>query len=418
MAPIKYKSNSLYIEGLSVEKLADDNQTPFYCYSEKYIEDQYQALISAFNMDVKIFYSMKANSNISILKVLLNKGSGIDVVSGGEIERAITAGASGRDIIYAGVGKTDEELTYAIKTKIHCINVESQSELMRINDICQKLNTKQNISLRVNPDVDAKTHVKITTGKAENKFGIEFDYIKSLYAIAAELPNINICGISLHIGSQITNLKPFKKAFQIIHDLIHELRSLGHKIKHVDLGGGLGVTYSDDDNVPTFKEYASLIQSIFGNLKIEVYIEPGRLLVANSGLLVTRVVDIKTTSQKTFVVVDAAMNDFIRPTLYSSYHEILPVQNNLGTSNKLYDIVGPICETGDYFAKNRKMNSVQVGSLIAIKSAGAYGSVLSSNYNSRPQIAEIIVQNDKYEIIRERVEVKDMLARERIANWL
>ncbi len=418
MAPIKYKSNSLYIEGLSVEKLADDNQTPFYCYSEKYIEDQYQALISAFNMDVKIFYSMKANSNISILKVLLNKGSGIDVVSGGEIERAITAGASGRDIIYAGVGKTDEELTYAIKTKIHCINVESQSELMRINDICQKLNTKQNISLRVNPDVDAKTHVKITTGKAENKFGIEFDYIKSLYAIAAELPNINICGISLHIGSQITNLKPFKKAFQIIYDLIHELRSLGHKIKHVDLGGGLGVTYSDDDNVPTFKEYASLIQSIFGNLKIEVYIEPGRLLVANSGLLVTRVVDIKTTSQKTFVVVDAAMNDFIRPTLYSSYHEILPVQNNLGTSNKLYDIVGPICETGDYFAKNRKMNSVQVGSLIAIKSAGAYGSVLSSNYNSRPQIAEIIVQNDKYEIIRERVEVKDMLTRERIANWL
>ena len=418
MAPIKYKSNSLYIEGLSVEKLADDNQTPFYCYSEKYIEDQYQALISAFNMDVKIFYSMKANSNISILKVLLNKGSGIDVVSGGEIERAITAGASGRDIIYAGVGKTDEELTYAIKTKIHCINVESQSELMRINDICQKLNTKQNISLRVNPDVDAKTHVKITTGKAENKFGIEFDYIKSLYAIAAELPNVNICGISLHIGSQITNLKPFKKAFQIIYDLIHELRSLGHKIKHVDLGGGLGVRYSDDDNVPTFKEYASLIQSIFGNLKIEVYIEPGRLLVANSGLLVTRVVDIKTTSQKTFVVVDAAMNDFIRPTLYSSYHEILPVQNNLGTSNKLYDIVGPICETGDYFAKNRKMNSVQVGSLIAIKSAGAYGSVLSSNYNSRPQIAEIIVQNDKYEIIRERVEVKDMLTRERIANWL
>ena len=200
--------------------------------------------------------------------------------------------------------------------------------------------------------------------------------------------------------------------------MINDLRGLGHKIKHVDLGGGLGVTYSDDDNVPTFKEYASLIQSIFGNLNIEVYIEPGRLLVANSGLLVTRFVDIKTTSQKTFVIVDAAMNDFIRPTLYNSYHEILPVKNNLGTSNKLYDIVGPICETGDYFAKNRNMNSVQVGSLIEIKSVGAYGSVLSSNYNSRPQIAEIIVQNDKYEVIRERVEVKDILARERIANWL
>ena len=418
MTPIKYKSNNLYVEGLSIEKLADDNQTPFYCYSEKYIEDQYQALKSAFDMEAKIFYSMKANSNLSILKLLLNKGSGIDVVSGGEIERALNAGATGKDIIYAGVGKTDEELTYAIKTKIHCINVESQSELTRINDICEKLNTKQNISLRVNPDVDAKTHVKITTGKAENKFGIEFDYIKSMYAIASELPNVNIIGISVHIGSQITNLKPFKKAFQIIYDLINDLRGLGHKIKHVDLGGGLGVTYSDDDNVPTFKEYASLVQSIFGNLNIEVYIEPGRLLVANSGLLVTRVVDIKTTSQKTFVIVDAAMNDFIRPTLYNSYHEILPVKNNLGTSNKLYDIVGPICETGDYFAKNRNMNSVQVGSLIAIKSVGAYGSVLSSNYNSRPQIAEIIVQNDKYEVIRDRVEMKDILARERIANWL
>ena len=200
--------------------------------------------------------------------------------------------------------------------------------------------------------------------------------------------------------------------------MINDVRGFGHKIKHVDLGGGLGVTYSDDDNVPTFKEYASLIQSIFGNLNIEVYVEPGRLLVANSGLLVTRVIDIKTTSQKTFVIVDAAMNDFIRPTLYNSYHEILPVKNNLGTSNKLYDIVGPICETGDYFAKNRNMNSVQVGSLIAIKSVGAYGSVLSSNYNSRPQIAEIIVQNDKYEVIRERVEVRDIIARERIANWL
>ncbi len=418
MTSIKYKSNNLYIEGLSVEKLANENLTPFYCYSEKYIENQYQALKSAFDMDTRIFYSMKANSNISILKLLLNNGSGIDVVSGGEIERAIAAGASGKDIIYAGVGKTDEELTYAIKTKIHCINVESQSELNRINEICEKLNTKQNISLRVNPDVDAKTHVKITTGKAENKFGIEFDYIRSMYDIASELPNINISGISVHIGSQITNLKPFKKAFLIIHDLISDLRSLGHKIKHVDLGGGLGVRYSDEDSLPTFKEYASLIQSIFGNLNIEVYIEPGRLLVANSGLLVTRVIDVKTTSQKTFVIVDAAMNDFIRPTLYNSYHEILPVKNNLGTSNKLYDIVGPICETGDYFAKNRSMNSVQVGSLIAIKSAGAYGSVLSSNYNSRPQIAEIIVQNDNYEIIRERVEVRDMLTRERIANWL
>ena len=416
MTPIKYKSNNLYVEGLSIEKLADDNQTPFYCYSEKYIEDQYQALKSAFDMEAKIFYSMKANSNLSILKLLLNKGSGIDVVSGGEIERALNAGATGKDIIYAGVGKTDEELTYAIKTKIHCINVESQSELTRINDICEKLNTKQNISLRVNPDVDAKTHVKITTGKAENKFGIEFDYIKSMYAIASELPNVNIIGISVHIGSQITNLKPFKKAFQIIYDLINDLRGLGHKIKHVDLGGGLGVTYSDDDNVPTFKEYASLIQSIFGNLNIEVYIEPGRLLVANSGLLVTRVVDIKTTSQKTFVIVDAAMNDFIRPTLYNSYHEILPVKNNLGTSNKLYDIVGPICETGDFLGIDFNLQETKKNEVLVIMTCGAYGSVMRSNYNSRPSAAEVFILNNEEILLRKREEIDQLLKLDIIPN--
>tara|TARA_E500000075_G_C6976365_1_gene313835 strand:+ start:1 stop:1086 length:1086 start_codon:yes stop_codon:yes gene_type:complete len=361
---------------------------------------------------------MKANSNASILKLLLNKGSGIDVVSGGEIERAIAAGASGKDIIYAGVGKTDEELRYAVQSKIHCINVESQSELERINDICEELKTKQDIAIRVNPDVDAKTHIKITTGKAENKFGIEFDYTNSIYDIAANLPNVNITGVSVHIGSQITSLKPFKKAYTIIYDLINKLKNLGHNIKHVDLGGGLGVPYSEDETIPTFSEYANLIQSIFGNTNLKVYIEPGRLLLANSGLLITKVIDVKTTSQKTFIIVDAAMNDFMRPTLYNSYHEILPVKNNLGTSNKLYDIVGPICETGDYFAKNRKMNSVKPGSLIAIKSVGAYGSVLSSNYNSRPQIAELLVKDCEYAIVRDRIEVKDLLQQEKIAHWL
>tara|TARA_A100001011_G_scaffold361446_1_gene409564 strand:- start:1093 stop:2178 length:1086 start_codon:yes stop_codon:yes gene_type:complete len=361
---------------------------------------------------------MKANSNLSIIKLLLNKGSGIDVVSGGEIERAISAGAKGKDIIYSGIGKTDEELNYAIESKVHCINVESQSELIRINDISKSLGVKQNIAIRINPDVDAKTHIKITTGKAENKFGIEYDYTESIYKIAADLKNINIAGISVHIGSQITSLKPFKKAYTIMYDIIKNLRSIGHKIDHVDLGGGLGVSYTTEENIPTFKEYANLIQSIFGNADIKVYIEPGRLLVANSGLLITKVTDVKTTTQKTFIIVDAAMNDFIRPTLYGSYHEILPIKNNLGTSNKVYDIVGPICETGDYFAKNRKMNSVKIGSIIAIKSVGAYGSVQSSNYNSRPQIAEILVKDDKYEIIRERVEVKDLIKQEKIATWL
>ena len=418
MNPIEYKNNQLHIEKINIQELSNSNQTPFYCYSEESIVNQYDGLYSAFDMDIKIFYAMKANSNLSIIKLLLNKGSGIDVVSGGEIERAIRAGAKGKDIIYSGIGKTDEELNYAIESKVHCINVESQSELIRINDISKSLGVKQNIAIRINPDVDAKTHIKITTGKAENKFGIEYDYTESIYKIAADLKNINIAGISVHIGSQITSLKPFKKAYTIMYDIIKNLRSIGHKIDHVDLGGGLGVSYTTEENIPTFKEYANLIQSIFGNADIKVYIEPGRLLVANSGLLITKVTDVKTTTQKTFIIVDAAMNDFIRPTLYGSYHEILPVKNNLGTSNKVYDIVGPICETGDYFAKNRKMNSVKIGSIIAIKSVGAYGSVQSSNYNSRPQIAEILVKADKYEIIRERVEVKDLIKQEKIATWL
>ncbi|MAU86934.1 MAG: diaminopimelate decarboxylase [Rhodobiaceae bacterium] len=418
MNPIEYKNNQLHIEKINIQELSNSNQTPFYCYSEESIINQYDGLYSAFDMDIKIFYAMKANSNLSIIKLLLNKGSGIDVVSGGEIERAIRAGAKGKDIIYSGIGKTDEELNYAIESKVHCINVESQSELIRINDISKSLGVKQNIAIRINPDVDAKTHIKITTGMAENKFGIEYDYTESIYKIAADLKNINIAGISVHIGSQITSLKPFKKAYTIMYDIIKNLRSIGHKIDHVDLGGGLGVSYTTEENIPTFKEYANLIQSIFGNADIKVYIEPGRLLVANSGLLITKVTDVKTTTQKTFIIVDAAMNDFIRPTLYGSYHEILPIKNNLGTSNKVYDIVGPICETGDYFAKNRKMNSVKIGSIIAIKSVGAYGSVQSSNYNSRPQIAEILVKDDKYEIIRERVEVKDLIKQEKIATWL
>ena len=418
MNPIEYKNNQLHIEKINIQELSNSNQTPFYCYSEESIVNQYDGLYSAFDMDIKIFYAMKANSNLSIIKLLLNKGSGIDVVSGGEIERAIRAGAKGKDIIYSGIGKTDEELNYAIESKVHCINVESQSELIRINDISKSLGVKQNIAIRINPDVDAKTHIKITTGKAENKFGIEYDYTESIYKIAADLKNINIAGISVHIGSQITSLKPFKKAYTIMYDIIKNLRSIGHKIDHVDLGGGLGVSYTTEENIPTFKEYANLIQSIFGNADIKVYIEPGRLLVANSGLLITKVTDVKTTTQKTFIIVDAAMNDFIRPTLYGSYHEVLPIKNNLGTSNKVYDIVGPICETGDYFAKNRKMNSVKIGSIIAIKSVGAYGSVQSSNYNSRPQIAEILVKDDKYEIIRERVEVKDLIKQEKIATWL
>tara|TARA_Y100000590_G_scaffold463233_1_gene629481 strand:+ start:229 stop:1485 length:1257 start_codon:yes stop_codon:yes gene_type:complete len=414
----QYKNNTLHIEELNIEALAENNVTPFYCYSSSHIEDQYDILKNSFDMDVKIFYAMKANSNLSILKTLLNKGAGIDVVSGGEIKRSLNAGALGKNIIYSGIGKTDEELKYAIESKVSCINIESENELIRLNEISKQKKISTDIALRINPDVDAKTHIKITTGKSENKFGIEFDYARSIYQKASQLTNVNIKGISVHIGSQITSLKPFKKAFTILYDLIQQLRKDGHKIKHVDLGGGLGVPYTENESIPTYKEYANLIQSIFGNTDLKVFLEPGRLLVANSSLLITKVIDIKSTTQKTFIVVDAAMNDFIRPTLYGSYHEILPVRNNLGTSNKLYDVVGPICETGDYFAKNRKMTSVDIGSLIAIKSVGAYGMVQSSNYNSRAQSAEILVKNDLHETIRDRQEVENLYEKERSASWL
>jgi diaminopimelate decarboxylase len=342
----------------------------------------------------------------------------MDVVSGGELSRALKAGVKGSDIIYSGVGKTDEEISYAIESKVSCLNVESESELHTINQIASESKTKANISIRVNPDVDAKTHVKITTGKAENKFGIEFNDSARIYKLASSLKNINITGVSIHIGSQITSLEPFKKAFLIIRDLVSQLRNDGHTIDHIDLGGGLGIAYHENETPPSINDYGKLVSSIFEGVGAQIYLEPGRFIIGNSGLLITKVINVKTTPQKSFIIVDAGMNDFIRPTLYGAYHETLPVIDNLGTSSKRYDVVGPVCETGDFFAKNRKMNFVKKGSLIAIKSVGAYGTVQSSNYNSRPIVAEILVNKGQYEIIRHAQKIDDLINLDTVATWL
>jgi len=416
---IEYKKNILNIENLSIIDIASKNPTPFYCYSNNHIVDQYSKFSKSLEkIDHKIFYAVKSNSNQSIIKILANLGSGMDVVSGGELNRALKAGVKGSDIIYSGVGKTDEEISYAIDSKVSCLNVESESELHTINQIATEKKIRTNISIRVNPDVDAETHVKITTGKAENKFGIEFNDSARIYKVASTLKNINITGVSIHIGSQITNLEPFRKAFLIIRDLVSELRNNGHTIDHIDLGGGLGIDYHENETPPSVNEYGKLVSSIFEKIDAQIYLEPGRFIIGNSGLLVTKVINVKTTPQKSFIIVDAGMNDFIRPTLYGAYHEVLPIINNLGTSNKRYDIVGPICETGDFFAKNRKMNFVKKGSLIAIKSVGAYGAVQSSNYNSRPIAAEILVNKNQYEIVRHAQKIDDLINLDTVATWL
>ena len=416
---IEYKKNILNIENLSIIDIASKHPTPFYCYSNSHIVDQYNKFSKSLEkIDHKIFYAVKANSNQSIIKILANLGAGMDVVSGGELRRALNAGVKGSDIIYSGVGKTDEEISYAIESNVSCLNVESESELHTIDQIAAEKRVKANVSIRVNPDVDAKTHVKITTGKAENKFGIEFNDSARVYKLASSLKNINITGVSIHIGSQITSLEPFQKAFLIIRDLVSQLRKDGHTIDHIDLGGGLGIDYHENETPLSINDYGELVSSIFEGVGAQIYFEPGRFIIGNSGLLITKVINVKTTPQKSFIIVDAGMNDFIRPTLYGAYHETLPVINNLGTSSKRFDIVGPICETGDFFAKNRKMNFVKKGSLIALKSVGAYGAVQSSNYNSRPMAAEILVSKDQYEVIRHAQKIDDLINLDTIATWL
>jgi diaminopimelate decarboxylase len=416
-----YRDGELHAEAVNLSTLARTVGTPFYCYSTATLERHYRVFAEAF-ADVKavICYAMKANSNQSVLKTFARLGAGADVVSGGELKRALAAGISPDKILFSGVGKTAQELRMALEAGIHSINVESESELELLSQIAANEGRTARISVRVNPDVDAKTHAKIATGKSENKFGVPLARAREVYARAAKLPNIQVTGVDMHIGSQITDLGPLGDAFKVLVDFVGVLRADGHAISHIDFGGGLGIPYyADREAPPEPKAYAEVVKRATRGLDCTLLFEPGRLLVGNAGILVTRVLYMKPGEAKNFVVVDAAMNDLVRPTLYEAHHDILPVREPPPDAPKFVaDIVGPICESGDYMAKDRTLPEPKEGDLLAIMTAGAYGAVQSGTYNTRALAPEVLVKEDRYAVVRPRVEVEDIIALDRDAPWL
>jgi diaminopimelate decarboxylase len=415
-----YKDRHLHAEEVSLRVIAEDVGTPFYCYSTATLERHYRVYDEAFHgQDHAICYSMKANSNQAVVKTLVDLGSGIDVVSEGELRRALALGVPGRKIVFSGIGKTAREMALALKERIACFNVESEPELELLASVATRLGTRASVSLRVNPDVDARTHAKITTGKAENKFGIAFADARRVYARARALDGIEVTGIDTHIGSQITELAPFEMAFKRIAELTRALRSEGHDIRHIDLGGGLGVPYRGTNDVPPHPdEYAAIVKRTLGHLGCKLVLEPGRMITGNSGILVSRVIYVKKGTAKTFVIQDAAMNDLVRPTLYDAYHEIIPVtEPQNGAAEFIADIVGPVCETGDYFALERRMPELEQGDLLAIMTAGAYGAVQASTYNSRPLVPEVLVKGAKFDIVRPRQTYEALIGLDQLAAW-
>lgn len=416
-----YKDGVLCAEDVSLARLAVEVGTPFYCYSTATLERHYRVLTEAFaGQDALICFAVKANSNQAVLKTLAQLGAGMDVVSEGELRRALAAGVPAGKIIFAGVGKTREEMAYALQQGILGFNVESEPELRALSEVAAGIGRTARIALRVNPDVDAKTHAKISTGKAENKFGIPYGQARELYAQAAKLPGIAVTGIHMHIGSQITDLEPFRNAFRLMRELAEALIADGHKLKHLDIGGGLGVPYMSEGEVaPLPSAYAAVVKEQLGDLKLKIVMEPGRVIVGNAGVLVTRVIYTKEGVDKTFTVVDAAMNDLIRPTLYEAQHEIWPVQEAKAAMPAIVqDIVGPVCETGDYLALDRKLPPLQGGDLLAVMTAGAYGAVMSSSYNTRPLVPEVLVNGANFAVVRPRFGAEALIALDRVPSWL
>jgi diaminopimelate decarboxylase len=411
----------LHAEDLSLADLADFVDTPFYCYSTATLERHYRVFADAFTgMDAEVCYSVKANSNLGVLATLARLGAGMDVVSEGELRRVRAAGVAPEKIAFSGVGKTADEMAVALEEGIFAFNVESEPELRSLSETASALGLSARIALRVNPDVDAQTHHKIATGKAENKFGIPYGEALALYRLAAALPGVDPRGVHMHIGSQITDLAPFRNAFALLKDLVDELRSNSFAIDFVNLGGGLGVPYRSDEPAPPLPaEYGKLVRDTVGDLGCKLLFEPGRLIAANAGILVSRVLYVKRGEPKTFTIVDAAMNDLIRPTLYEAYHEIWPVAEPArGAPMITSDVVGPVCETGDYLALDRALPELRSGDLIAVMTAGAYGAVLASQYNSRLLVPEVLVAGDRYAVTRPRPHYGDMLGAERLPDWL
>ncbi|MEP2682682.1 MAG: diaminopimelate decarboxylase [Sulfitobacter sp.] len=416
-----YKDGVLHAEDVSLAEIAAAVGTPVYVYSTATLLRHFHLFDDALSgMDHLVCYAMKANSNQAVLRTLAQAGAGMDVVSGGEYRRAKAAGVPGDRIVFSGVGKTREEIELALTGGIRQFNVESEPEMILLDIVARELGKVAPITIRVNPDVDAKTHAKIATGKSENKFGIPIARAREVYAMAANLPGLEIVGIDVHIGSQLTDLAPFEQAYGKVAELTEVLRADGHNIRRLDLGGGLGIPYERSNSAPPLPtDYGAMVQRTLGHLGCEVEIEPGRLIAGNAGVLVSEVIYLKSGEGRDFLILDAAMNDLIRPAMYDAWHDIVPLNEPApGAEPRPVDIVGPVCESGDTFAKQRMMPVLGSGDLVAFRSAGAYGAVMSSEYNSRPLIPEVLVNGDQFAVIRPRPSFDEMINRDTIPQWL
>ena len=421
MNHFEYRNGVLHAEDVSLLDIAAEVGTPFYCYSTATLERHYTVFAKAFaDMDALVCYAMMANSNQAVLKTLAKLGAGADVVSEGELRRALAAGIPAEKIVFSGVGKTAREMDFALQAGIHCFNVESEPELELLSERAQMAGKVAPISLRINPDVDARTHKKISTGKAENKFGIALARAREAYARAAQLPGLKIVGVDTHIGSQITELQPFDDAIALMVELVGQLQADGHAIEHIDVGGGLGIPYRIDNAPPPLPDaYAEMVRRRLKPLGLKVIFEPGRLIAGNAGILVGQVVHLKEGDAKNFLIVDAAMNDLIRPTLYDAFHDIRPVVEQPADAPRMnVDIVGPVCETGDYLGHDRDLPKMKAGDLICVSTAGAYGAVQAGTYNTRLLVPEVLVSGDQFHVVRPRPTYDELIGLDSIPDWL
>lgn len=414
-----YRSGALHAEGVPLDAIAEAVGTPFYCYSTATLRRHFEVVRDAFaGLDALVCFALKANSNLAVVRTLGELGAGADVVSEGELRRALAAGIPAERIVFSGVGKTRRELEFAVDTGILQINVESEPELEALNEVARARGKRVRIAVRVNPDVDANTHEKITTGRKENKFGIEWTRAHAVIRRASAMPGIEVTGVAVHIGSQLTDIAPFRDAFLRVRDLVVMLRTDGVALTRIDLGGGLGIPYADE-TPPSPAQYAAVVRETLGDLGLKMVLEPGRLLVGNAGILVTRVIYVKEGATRTFVIVDAAMNDLMRPALYDAHHAVVTVrQPDPGVEPIHADIVGPVCETGDTFARRRPLPPVESGDLLVLRTAGAYGATMASTYNSRLLVPEVMVNNDSFSVVRARPTYEEMLAMERLPEWM
>jgi diaminopimelate decarboxylase len=416
-----YRDGVLHAEGVNLASLAEAVGTPFYCYSTATLERHYRVFADAFaDVPSMVCYSVKANSNQAVIATLAKLGAGADVVSGGELKRALQAGVPADRIMFSGIGKTAPELALALDENVFCVNVESEPELELLSSIAESKGATAHVSVRVNPDVDARTHAKIATGKAENKFGIPISRAREVYARAARLPGLQVAGVDMHIGSQIVEMKPFDDAFALLSDFVRALRADGHTISHVDLGGGLGIPYREDnDPPPDPAAYAEVVKRATRGLDCKLIFEPGRLIVGNAGILVTGVIYVKHGEAKHFVIVDAGMNDLIRPTLYDAHHDLRPVREPKPDARRITaDVVGPVCESGDFLALDRELPEPRAGDLIAVMSAGAYGAVQAGTYNTRALVPEVLVREREWALVRPRLDADQLIGLDRMAPWL